>query len=140
MPKPDVPRRRMAVTSGDHVRVRLRNVTVEARCGVHPWERHPERPNKLTINIDLYAPLRNGPMEPQGYIDYDHIRDFLKSFPKRPHTELLETLVDEIVGQCFLCDRVDSCRVSILKQDIFNEAEGAGIEAFRTREAWEGSE
>jgi 7,8-dihydroneopterin aldolase/epimerase/oxygenase len=122
----------------DHLRVRLRNVTVEVQCGVHPWEKHPERPTKLIINVDLYAGLKKGPLKPQIYIDYDKIRDFLKSLSKRPHVDLLETLADEIVAQCFLFKPVESCRVSILKQTIFNEAEGAGIEVLRTRSAWEG--
>jgi dihydroneopterin aldolase len=127
----------MDSSASDHVRIRLVNLITEARCGVHPWEQHPERPNRLTVNVDLYAPLGEGPMEAQEYINYDHIRDFLKEFPARPHTRLLETIVDEIVEQCFRCTRVDSCRVSVLKQDIFNEAEGAGVEAFRTRKLWE---
>jgi dihydroneopterin aldolase len=121
----------------DYVRVRLVNISTEARCGVHPWEQHPERPNRLLINIDLYAPLGDGPMSARSYIDYDNVRNFLKSFPSRPHTKLLESLVDEIVEECFRCTGVESCRVSVLKQDIFNEAEGAGIEAFRTRKHWE---
>src|ERR1700744_2080251 len=107
----------------DHVRVRLQNISVDVHCGLHPWERHPERPNRLLINVDLYAPLRNGPMEPQGYINYDRVRDFLKNLGTHPHIDLLETLVDEIVAECFRLDRVEACRVSVLKQTIFNETE-----------------
>jgi len=33
-------------------------------------------------------------------------------------------------------ERVDACRVSIMKLDIFNEAEAAGVEVYRTRAAW----
>jgi dihydroneopterin aldolase len=78
-------------------------------------------------------------MEPQGYINYDYVRDFLKTLGARPHIDLLETIVDEIVAECFRLDRVEACRVSVMKQTIFHEAEGAGIEAFRTRAAWNGS-
>jgi 7,8-dihydroneopterin aldolase/epimerase/oxygenase len=118
----------------DYLRVRLHNVCTEARCGVHPWERHPERPNRLRIDVDMYASLdANGRGE---IVDYDHVRDFIKTFPNRPHTDLLETLADEIVEQCFRAPRVQACRVSILKLDIFNEAEGAGIEMHRSRQSW----
>ena len=74
-----------------------------------------------------------------AFIDYDPVRDFLKTFPSLPHTDLLETIVDEIVAKCFENDRVEACRVSVLKPDIFNEAAAAGIEVYRTRANWEGT-
>jgi dihydroneopterin aldolase len=120
----------------DHIIVRLKNVVVEAACGVHPWERHPERPNRLSIDVTLFARLPHRRLQEFGYIDYDQIRDFLKQFPHRPHTELLETLVDEIVDKCFADERVDACRVSIMKLSIFNEVEAAGVEVYRTRAQW----
>jgi dihydroneopterin aldolase len=128
--------RSMTSTPDDRVEVRLRNVIVEARCGLHPWEQHPERPNRLSINVTLFASLRTRRLEQFGYIDYDSIRDFLRQFPARPHTALLETLLDEIVAKCFVDDRVDACRVSVMKLDIFNETEAAGVEVYRTRAHW----
>jgi dihydroneopterin aldolase len=73
-----------------------------------------------------------------GFIDYDHVRDFLNTFPSLAHTDLLETIVDEIVAKCFENDRVEACRVSVLKPDIFGEAEAAGLAVFRTRASWQG--
>ena len=126
----------MSTEQSDHVVVKLENVVVEAACGVHPWERHPERPNKLSIDVALFAKLSERRLAEFGYINYDHIRDFLKQFPTRPHTELLETLVDEIVDKCFEDPRVDACRVSVMKLSIFNEVGAAGVEVYRTRANW----
>ncbi len=53
----------------------------------------------------------------------------------RPHTELLETLAEEIVAVCFANPLVEACRVSVVKPDIFNEAAAAGIEFYRLRPA-----
>jgi 7,8-dihydroneopterin aldolase/epimerase/oxygenase len=125
----------MTFSQSDHLIVRLKNVVVETRCGIHPWEQHPERPNKLSIDISLFAKLEHRRLASFGYIDYDHIRDFLKGFPERPHTPLLETLLDEIVDKCFADDRVEACRVSIAKLNIFNECEPA-VEVYRTRAMW----
>ena len=130
------PEQHMSITANDRIEVKLNNVVVECRCGVHAWEKHPERPNRLSISVTLFAELNSRRIEQFGYIDYDQIRDFLKTFPTRPHTDLLETLLDEIVEKCFVDGRVDACRVSILKLDIFNETEAAGVEAYRTRAAW----
>ena len=90
----------------------------------------------MSVNVTLFATLNSQRIEQFGYIDYDGIRDFLKGFPARPHTDLLETLLDEVVEKCFADNRVEACRVSILKLDIFNEAESAGVEVYRTRAAW----
>jgi len=124
--------------SHDHVRAVVVDAIVERRCGMHPWERHPERPNRLKITVEMFAGLAPGPMVAGAFIDYDPVRDFLKTFPSLPHTDLLETIVDEIVAKCFENDRVEACRVSVLKPDIFNEAAAAGIEVYRTRANWEG--
>jgi 7,8-dihydroneopterin aldolase/epimerase/oxygenase len=126
----------MSITQSDHVVVRLKNVVVETSCGLHPWEQHPERPNRLSINVTLYAKLGHRRLAEFGYIDYDDLRNFLKGFPSRPHTPLLETLLDEIVDKCFADERVDACHVSIMKPDIFNEVEAAGVEVYRTRANW----
>jgi len=122
----------------DHVRVVIADAIVERRCGLHPWEQHAERPNRLKITIEMFAGLPSGPMGADAFIDYDRVRDFLKTFPSLPHADLLETIVEEIVAQCFENERVEACRVAVLKPDIFNEAEAAGVEVFRTRANWEG--
>jgi dihydroneopterin aldolase len=86
--------------------------------------------------VEMFARLPSGPMGAGAFIDYDRVRDFLKTFPSLPHVDLLETIVEEIVAKCFENDRVEACRVSVLKPDIFNEAEAAGVEVFRTRASW----
>ena len=84
----------------------------------------------------LYAPLGPGPMAQGDFINYDHVRDFLRSLPDRPHVDLLETIVDDIVDACFELRQVVACRVCVTKPDIFNEAGGAGVDVTRTRESW----
>jgi len=113
-------------------RVMLRDLVVEVRLGVHPWERHPEKPQRIVINIDMYADD-----EPYAaaaeVIDYDRVRDAIRGWPSRPHTLHIETLLEELAQLCFADGRVRACRVSIEKPDIFNEAAGAGVEVFRLR-------
>jgi len=122
-----------------HLRVIVRDLVVETRVGLHPWEQHPEKPTRLVVNIEMFAPVGPGGLQAEStssIIDYDHIRDALKAWPTRPHTPLLETLLDEVVGLCFDNLRVDACRVSILKPDIFGEAAAAGVEVYMRREDW----
>jgi 7,8-dihydroneopterin aldolase/epimerase/oxygenase len=118
----------------DHIRVVLKDVAVEVQVGLHPWERHPERPTRLVVTVEMFAHLGGGAAAgDRGFIDYDRVRDALKAWPSRPHTPLLETLAEELVQLCFADPRVEACRVLLMKPDIFNEAAGAGIEIYRLR-------
>ena len=120
-----------------HIRVVLRDVEVQVSVGLHPWERFPERPTRLIVNVEMFAPAE-GPVDgggTAGIMDYDTIRAAIVTWPKRPHIDLLETLVEELVVVCFSIPAVQACRVSVMKPDIFNDAAAAGVEVFRVRQA-----
>ena len=125
--------------TSSYIRVVLRDIETEAHVGLHPWERHPERPTRLIVNVEMFAPLTRPLSEetPETIVDYDPIRAALKAWPSRPHTKLLETLLHELVTLCFRDPRVSACRVSIMKPDIFNEVGGAGVEVYQVRDAIE---
>ncbi len=117
------------------MRVLLRDVHVQVSVGLHPWERHPERPSRLIVNVDMFAHAP-GPVDGAGragIIDYDPVRRAITQWPGRPHVELLETLAEELVGVCFTQPAVQACRVSVVKPDIFNEVAAVGVEVFRVR-------
>jgi dihydroneopterin aldolase len=118
-----------------HVRVVLRDVHVQASVGLHAWERHAERPSRLIVNVEMFA-YSAGPVDGggrAGIIDYDPVRRTIAAWPGRPHVDLLETLVEELVAACFDNAAVQACRVSVVKPDIFNDAAAAGVEVFRVR-------
>jgi dihydroneopterin aldolase len=122
--------------SGSYIRIILRDIETEALVGLHPWERYPERPTRLIVNVEMFAPLVRplSAESPDSIVDYDPVREALKAWPARPHTPLLETLLHELVELCFRDPRVSACRVSIMKPDIFNEAAGAGVEVYQVRD------
>ena len=94
-------------------RVILRDVVVEVRLGLHPWERHPERPQRIIVNVELFA-HQDTPFTGKGVdavLDYDAIRAELRGWPKRDHTDLIETLLEELIAVCFRDARVEACRV-----------------------------
>jgi dihydroneopterin aldolase len=118
------------------VRVVLRDVEVQASVGLHPWERFRERPTRLIVNVELLAPA-DGPVDGGGagaIIDYDTVRAAIVQWPQRPHVDLLETLVEELIAVCFSIASVQACRVSVMKPDIFNDAAAVGVEVFRVRQ------
>jgi 7,8-dihydroneopterin aldolase/epimerase/oxygenase len=119
----------------DYICVALRDVEVEAHVGLHPWERHPERPSRLLVTVEMFAHLAAGRIADgaKPVIDYDRVRDGLRGWSSRAHTLLLETLAEEVISLCLADAAVEACRVSIVKPDIFNEAAGAGVEIYRVR-------
>ena len=38
-----------------YIRMMVRDFVTEVRVGIHPWERHAERPQRVIVNMDLYA-------------------------------------------------------------------------------------
>jgi dihydroneopterin aldolase len=120
--------------SQDYIRVLIKDLKVETQVGLHKWEQHPERPTRLILNVEMFARLDKKPNhERANIVDYDYVRNAVKKWPNRPHTPLLETLAEEVIGLCFENPRVEACRVSLVKPDIFNEADAVGVEIYRTR-------
>ncbi len=111
----------------------LEDVEVHVRCGLHPWERDPERPNRLLVSVRLFTTAPFDPATVAGYLDYDRVRDHLATWPGRPHTDLLETLLAGLTDFVFGDPLVEACRLKVIKPDIFPEAKGAGVEWFRKR-------
>ncbi len=119
-----------------YIRMIIKDLTTEVRLGLHPWERHPEKPQRVVVNVELFAaPPRAKFRDVSSVVDYDYIRDALKAWPRRKHTVFIETLLDELVKLCFKDVRVKAARVSIFKPDIYNEAAGAGVEVYKVRPA-----
>jgi 7,8-dihydroneopterin aldolase/epimerase/oxygenase len=117
-----------------YVRMMIRDLVTEVRLGLHPWERHPEKPQRIVVNVELYAAPQTTKYEHvSAVVDYDYIRTALKKWPNRKHTVFIETLLDELVKLAFKDKRVQAARVSIFKPDIYNEAAGAGVEVYRLR-------
>ena len=117
-----------------YVRMMIRDLVTEVRLGLHPWERHPEKPQRVVINVEMYAATQKKRVKgASSIVDYDYVRDALRKWPRRKHTVFIESLLEELVTLCFRDKRVVACRVSIFKPDIYNEAGGAGVEIYRVR-------
>lgn len=110
-----------------YVASRVIGLEIDVSIGLHPWERHPERPNRLVIDVEMFA------ARGEGIVDYDPVRELVRSWAGRPHVEYLETLAEELLACCFADPRVAAARVRVMKRAIFAEAEAAGVEIFRPR-------
>ncbi|MCC7305790.1 MAG: dihydroneopterin aldolase [Alphaproteobacteria bacterium] len=106
----------------------LRDMEVKVRVGLHPWERKPQR---LRITVELYTdPAAYLKSPEKNFLDYDKIRKAVMEWPGRPHIDLIETFVKELLDLSFSFKTVDAARVAVSKPDIFPESQGPGVEVF----------
>jgi dihydroneopterin aldolase len=113
-----------------YTKIVLQNVEVTTRIGLAAWER--ERPQRLLVSLELYAAsgdyLRD--VTADSIIDYCPLYARIQSWHARPHTDLIETLVNDLVNACFDYPQVVACKISVTKPEVFTQAQAAGAETF----------
>ncbi len=119
-----------------YARMMIRDLETHVRLGVHAHERYPDKPQRIIVNVEMFADGRSH-LKGEGLasvIDYDPIHDAIGAWADRPHVLLIETLLEELIALCFRDARVRACRVSIVKPDIYDAAAAAGVEIYRVRD------
>ena len=84
-------------TDKGYVRMMIRDLVTEVRLGLHAWERHPEKPQRIVINVEMYAaPAPRRTKGPSPVVDYDYVREAIRKWPRRKHTVFIEPLLEEL--------------------------------------------
>ncbi len=117
----------------NYQRVGLRGLCVDMSVGVHEEERRKKQ--RVIVDVDLFGEKdRHTGTAVSDCIDYDAVRRYILSdWPHRPHTNLLETLAEELVSRCFEDRRVAACRVVLKKPDVYPDSTVPEVEFFRRR-------
>ena len=121
---------------GGYARMMVRDLVTHVRLGVHAHERHPDKPQRIIVNVEMFGDGKSH-LKGEGLasvIDYDPIHAAIQDWPDRPHVLLIETLLEELIVLCFKDPRVRACKVSIAKPDIYDAAAAAGVEIYRLRD------
>lgn len=116
-------------------RIGLEGVTVSMKVGAADFEQHPNHRQPLVIDVDLYRFA--GPLPVAGLadtLDYDRLyRQLTEVWPKRAHTDLLETLAEDLLAFCFEDPRVDAVRVKLRKPAIYGGQATPVVEILRVK-------
>jgi dihydroneopterin aldolase len=117
----------------DEVRlIFLRNYAVEARIGIHDFER--AGPQRLLVNVQLVV---GGPApeadEIGQVLDYDFLRDEIARRVGSRHYNLQESLVHEIADLCLARPEVLAVGVSTEKPDVYPDCEAVGYSYARVK-------
>lgn len=117
-------------------RVFVRDLTVQARLGVHP--REEAAPQRVVIGIELLvlddaAPAGIGPDRLERVVDYAAIAERARVVATTGHTRLAETLAERIAVACLEDPRVSSARVTVEKPDVLPHVGAVGVSVERRR-------
>ncbi len=117
----------------DYSRVALRSVEVDMHIGIAGHEQGVRQ--KVIVTVELFSRQRaQNWSDISDCINYDPIHDYITSnWPHRPHTDLLETLAEELIAMCFRDARVEAARVLLQKPDIYGDTGAAEVEFYRIR-------
>jgi dihydroneopterin aldolase len=110
----------------------LRNYTLPVNIGVHDFEKLAAQ--RIIINVELYVALTDttpNADELDEVLDYDFIRETLKSIVAQGHIQLQETLCDNFITALMANPLVRAARVSSEKPDVYPDCDAVGIEIFR---------
>lgn len=116
-------------------RVFLRNFSVMSSIGVHDFEKRDQQ--RVLFNVELYVPLAESTPtndELLEVVDYDFIRDTIVQRIGQGHTQLQETLCDDIARTLLAHPKVRAVQVSTQKPDVYPDCESVGVEVVRFRE------
>ncbi len=116
-------------------RLFLRNYEVMSNIGVHDFEKQGEQ--RVLFNVDLFIPLSEStPQNDQldEVVDYDFIRHTIDVRLAQGHTQLQETLCDDIVSELLKHPKIRAVQMSTQKPDVYTDCEAVGVEVFRFRE------
>lgn len=119
-----------------HTRMFLQDVLLNLKVGIEDWERHPDKRQRVLVDVECYMRQeRHEGTSINDVLDYNRIYEYLMSWQERPHTDLLETLAEELADVCLQDTRITSCRVRLRKPDIYWNVGAAGIEFYRTQKS-----
>ncbi len=115
--------------------VSLRDVALEVRLGAFATER--DAPQPVLVDVELYrhhGPFADG-RHLEDCLNYDRVfRHLVEEWPRRPHTDLLERLAEDLVAYCLEDERVEACRVVVRKPAIYAGRAVPAVEVYRRRE------
>lgn len=120
----------------NYYKVSMTDVRVVVKIGILDWERHPDKKQLLIVDVDLFQcpaePFKGKKIE--DCINYVPVFDYITNeWPNRPHTDLLEMLLEDLAAFCFKQPKVTACRVRIQKPHVLDGQVLPAIEFYRQK-------
>lgn len=110
-----------------------KGIEVEMFVGICDFEYHKKQ--KVIVNVEAKGSPTFNPTHITECLDYSKVCTFVNTWNDRPHVELIETLLVEVIQFCFNSDqRIEEVYVEILKPEVIPNTQYVGIAAQLTRQ------
>lgn len=113
-------------------RVLIKDLVLQARIGIHPHERAPQRV-RLNIEVEVRRDVLPGADQIAEVISYEDLIAGIRALIAEGHINLVETLAARIAEICLADPRALRARVRVEKLDVEPDAEAVGVEIERAR-------
>ena len=117
------------------IRMIARGIRVEMYLGICDFEF--AAPQTVIVNVEAEAELPYRPASIDACLDYSRVCAFVQAWQHRPHTELVETLLHDVVEFCFDDARVQRVSVEILKPDVIVGVTAVGVAMHTDRASYD---
>lgn len=126
----------MTLPSGtkNHDIIFIENLKLSMSIGIYDHEKAAEQ--DVLISVKTYTNANNA--HESDHIDdalsYEHIVNAITAISKEQHFELVETFAEKIAAHLLKDKRATHVTVRVTKPDIFENAQGVGIEISRKQD------
>ncbi len=109
----------------------VRDLVINCNIGIHQHEKG--RTQRVRINVDLGVLENETPHADrlENVVCYEDIVQRVRGIAADGHINLAETLAERIAAVCLQNPLCRSARVRVEKLDVFEDANGAGVEIER---------
>ena len=126
----------MTIFGPDLQRIAIEGLIVEAAIGVADWEKTGGKRQRLRFDVAVYRSNWGRETSLDECYDYSKLQAFLASYDERPHIDLIETVLAEVLDFCFEDRHVVAAEAQVAKPDVFNGKGAPTLSAAVRREDW----
>jgi len=110
----------------------VRDLVLMCSIGVHDFERQGEQRVRINLDLAVFEGDVSGVADDiQNVVCYEEITNAVRKVCDNGHTNLVETMAEEIAVVCLTHSQVRSVRVRVEKLDVFKDASSVGVEIER---------
>ena len=110
----------------------VRDLVIDTFIGVHDHEKDDKQRVRLNLDLAVFeGDVSSVKDDIQNVVCYEQISNEVRKVCDNGHTNLVETLAEEIAIVCLSNAQVRSVRVRVEKLDVFADAASVGVEIER---------
>jgi len=110
----------------------VRDLVVQSLIGVHDFEHGQTQRVRLNLDLAVFeGDISSVADDIQNVVCYEKITTQVRAVCNQGHTNLVETLAEDVAAMCLAPAQVRSVRVRVEKLDVFEDAASVGVEIER---------